>query len=142
MIGRSTRQPKLNHTNTSQKSVANVSLAQDYYVNGENGTSEKRTRYVDFVAWDKRAQDLCANLAKGRLLFVKARVQPVKKTIGGKNYTFNELIIESYQYLDNKKDFQDSLQSTNQQSANGNGQPSGLPEAPQYGDPFSGQALQ
>ena len=72
VTGNLVQTPELRHT-TTDKSVTNFTLAveRDYVVKGE----ERKTDFVDVVAWDKTAEFVTANLSKGQKATVSGRLQ-------------------------------------------------------------------
>ncbi len=145
LIGRVIRKPELRHTNGSQKPVTNIDLAENYYVQGENNQTVERTRYHSVVAWDGKATSAAQHLCQGRMILVEAYVNPIKKTIEGKNYNFNELVVRSIKFLDNKKDHnqQDGQVPNNQQGFQPNpNENQGFQQQPQGFHPQGGMPPQ
>lgn len=68
--GRLTKDPELRHTQ-SGKAVASFTLAceQDYSSNGE-----RKTDFIDCVAWDKSGEFVARNFSKGQLILVRGRL--------------------------------------------------------------------
>lgn len=104
-IGNLTKDIELRQTATG-KSVTNLDIALNYYVQ-----NEKRTEYVQVSAWDKQADDAAKYLSKGRQVYVEAKVSIRKRTLEGKNIPFPEFHALRVMYLG---------PANNQ---NGNGQP-------------------
>lgn len=63
-VGNLTRDPEFRRTNTG-KAVANFSVAV-------NGWKKDDVRYVDFEAWERDAEFMSKNCAKGDMVIVKS----------------------------------------------------------------------
>jgi single-strand DNA-binding protein len=96
-LGNLTKDLKLNKTNGSGKSVTNLDIALNYFVEGE-----KKTEYVKVVAWGKQAEDAVDNLSKGRQVYVEAKVQMNKKRIGDQDIWIPEFHADRIIYLGSK----------------------------------------
>lgn len=68
IMGRLTRDPDLRYTQ-SQKPVANFSLACD------RDLSDKKTDFIDCVAWNSVAELISKHFAKGRLMVAEGRLE-------------------------------------------------------------------
>ena len=93
LIGRTTYQPELKTTN-SGKSVVNFTLAvKRPFTNDE-------TDFIDFVAWNKQAENFCKYVNKGDILGVKGHIE--KRNYTDKNnekkYKF-EVVVDSFNLL-------------------------------------------
>lgn len=92
-IGNLTKAPELRRTETD-KSVTTLDVALNYYV-GE----EKKTEYVQVVLWEKKAEDACNYLTKGRQVYVEAKVVVRKRQFDGKNIPIPEFHADRVLYL-------------------------------------------
>ena len=68
IMGRLTRDPELRYTQ-SQKPVANFTLAVD------RDLSDKKTDFIDCVAWNSIAELVSKHFAKGRLMVAEGRLE-------------------------------------------------------------------
>lgn len=93
-IGNLTQDLKMRTTNTSGKSVCNLDIALNYYVNGE-----KKSEYVQVIVWEKQAEDAVKYLSKGRQVYVEAKVIIRKKEINGTNISIPEFHADKVLYL-------------------------------------------
>ena len=99
LIGRAATDPTLRHTQ-SQTPVANFRLAVDRM---PNKAGERVADFFDIVAWNKLAENLHANLTKGRLVAVEGRLQSRKyQASDNQTRTAVEVIAQDVRYLDRK----------------------------------------
>ena len=68
IMGRLTRDPELRYTQ-SQKPVANFTLAVD------RDLSDKKTDFIDCVAWNSVAELISKHFTKGRLMAAEGRLE-------------------------------------------------------------------
>lgn len=68
IMGRLTRDPELRYTQ-SQKPVANFTLAVD------RDLSDKKTDFIDCVAWNSAAELISKHFTKGRLMVAEGRLE-------------------------------------------------------------------
>lgn len=73
IMGRLTRDPELRHTQ-SQTPVASFTLAVDRDYAKQEG-SEKKTDFIDCVAWRGTAEFVSKHFVKGRMATVSGRLQ-------------------------------------------------------------------
>ena len=97
LIGRLTRDPKLNYTGQG-KPVCNFTLAVERSFKNRN--NEKTVDFIEIVAWGKQAESTAKHLGKGRLVGVTGRLQIRKNTKGDKTYINPEVIASEVQFLD------------------------------------------
>ena len=72
-MGRLTRDPELRHTQ-SQTPVASFTLAVDRDYSKQEG-SDKKTDFIDCVAWRGTAEFVSKHFVKGRMATVSGRLQ-------------------------------------------------------------------
>lgn len=99
LMGRLTKDPELRHTGTG-KPVATFTVASD------NGYGEnKKTDFINCVAWDKTAEFVSKWFAKGRMIVIEGRLstRSWESTDGRKNYV-TEVIAHEVHFGDSKKD--------------------------------------
>ena len=92
-IGNLTKDLELRKTG-SGKSVVNLDIALNYYVQ-----NEKKTEYVQVVAWDKQAEDASSYLSKGRQIYAEGKVVVRKREIDGKKIPIPEFHADKILYL-------------------------------------------
>ncbi|EFV75002.1 MULTISPECIES: single-stranded DNA-binding protein [Cytobacillus] len=92
-IGNLTKDVELRKT-ASGKSVTNLDIALNYYVQ-----SEKKTEFVQVILWEKQAEDANTYLSKGRQVYVEAKVVVRKRNIEGKNIPIPEFHGDKVLYL-------------------------------------------
>lgn len=73
IMGRLTRDPELRHTQ-SQTPVASFTLAVDRDYSKQEG-SDKKTDFIDCVAWRGTAEFVSKHFVKGRMATVSGRLQ-------------------------------------------------------------------
>ena len=99
LMGRLTKDPELRHTGTG-KPVATFTVASD------NGYGEnKKTDFINCVAWDKTAEFVKNWFAKGRMIIVvgKLSTRSWESADGRKNYA-TEVTAHEVHFGDSKKD--------------------------------------
>lgn len=120
-IGRLTKDPVLRRVevNGEQVPVCEFSIAVNYGY-GQN----KKTEYVDCVAWRRLAEIIANYFHKGRKIYVEGHQQTRKFTIEKDGVTFmtqkTEWIIEDFEFCDtegvNTRTTQQKNNTSNQQS--------------------------
>ncbi len=134
LMGRLTRDPELRYTQ-SQVPVASFSLAVDRDFKEQDG--QKKTDFIDIVAWRNTAEFVSKYFTKGRMAVVEGRLQIRDWTDrnGGKRRSA-EVIADNVYFGDSKRD-EGSAPSSYGQPAygapGGYGQPHG--QAPAYQQP-------
>jgi single-strand DNA-binding protein len=129
LVGRLTKDIDLKFT-PSGKAVASGTLAVNRAFKNANG--EQEADFINLVIWGKPAENTANYTKKGSLIGVTGRISTRNyEGQDGKRIYVTEVVAESVQFLEPKKDNQQSnnYQSNNQQNR-------------QQGDPFanSGQA--
>lgn len=105
--GRLVREPEIRYTQTG-KAVADIVLAVDIGF-GEN----KKTAFIKCEAWEKKAETIGNTLSKGRKILVKGEWMQQQWEKDGQKHTKDYCRIESFEYMDSKKEEQ---QSNNKQT--------------------------
>lgn len=102
IMGRLTRDPELRTTN-SGTSVASFSLAVDRNYKGADG--EKKTDFIDCVAWRQTGEFAAKYFTKGRMAVVEGRLQIRPWTDKeGNNRRSAEVIVDNMYFGDSKRD--------------------------------------
>jgi single-strand DNA-binding protein len=98
LIGRLTRDPELRYTQ-SGKAFATFTLAVD-----RKFTKEKQADFIPCMAWDKLAEMIGNNLAKGRRVGVEGHLQTrtYDAKDGSKRSAF-EVVVNELEFLDAKQ---------------------------------------
>lgn len=99
LMGRLTKDPELRHTGTG-KPVATFTVAID------NGYGEnKKTDFINCVAWNKTAEFVSKWFAKGQMIVVEGRIltRTWDGADGRKNYA-TEVIASEVHFGESKKD--------------------------------------
>lgn len=104
LIGRLTRDPELRYTQ-SGKAFCTFTLAVDRRFKQNN--NQPTADFIPCVAWDKLAEIIGNNLAKGRRVGIEGRLQTrtYEAKDGSKKSAF-DVMIEEMEFLDSKKEGQ------------------------------------
>ena len=123
LMGRLTRDPELRRTQ-SGTAVASFALAVDRDFKGDDG--EKKTDFIDIVAWRNTAEFVSKYFTKGRMAVVEGRLQirPWTDKDGNKRRSA-EVVADNVYFGDSKRD-------------GDSGQSGGYVAAPSYGDGYGG----
>nr|WP_305119656.1 MULTISPECIES: single-stranded DNA-binding protein [unclassified Ruminococcus] len=131
LMGRLTTDPELK-TTPNGTSVTSFSLAVDrnYVKQGE----ERKTDFINIVAWRQRAEFICKYFTKGQLIALEGSIETrsyVDKN--GNNRTAFEVVVDNAYFTGDKRNsqqggyqqYQPAYQNSYQQSA-----PAPIPQAP------------
>lgn len=97
-IGRLTRDPEIRYTQAG-KAVASFNIAVDSGY-GDN----KRTDFLNIVAWDKLGEMVGNNLTKGRKILVEGRLQIDSFEKDGVKRREAKIIAKNIEFLDKKEE--------------------------------------
>lgn len=113
LIGRLTRNPELRYT-SSNVAVATFSLAVNRNFTNQDG--EREADFINIQVWKKLAENCGKYLTKGSQIAIDGRIQTrtYDAQNGSKRYV-TEVVAESIQFLDNKKDGQATNNTTSTQ---------------------------
>lgn len=104
LMGRLTRDPELRYTQ-SQTPVASFTLACDRDFSGDSG--EKKTDFIDCVAWRSTAEFASKYFSKGRMAVVSGRLTMRDWTDrDGNKRRSAEVVVDNMYFGDSKKDGQ------------------------------------
>lgn len=97
LIGRLTKDPELNYTN-SGKAVCKFTLAVNRPFSGQGG--ESQADFINIVVWNKPAENSAKYLAKGRQCAVEGRLQirSYEADDGTRKYV-TEVVANNVQFL-------------------------------------------
>ncbi len=100
-MGRLTRDPELKHTGNNV-AVVSFTLAVDRDNKGRDG--EKKTDFIDIVAWRQTAEFISRFFSKGRMMVVEGKIQLREYTDrdGNKRKAF-EIVADNVYFGDSKK---------------------------------------
>lgn len=99
LVGRLTAKPELRYTN-SNIPYTRFSVAVDGVPSADG---ERRTDFINTVAWRKQAENICQYLNKGSLVSVEGRIQTGSYTDkdGNKRYT-TDVSADNVRFLESK----------------------------------------
>lgn len=96
LLGRLTGDPEIRYTN-SGKAVASFTLAVNRY-SGNNDAVD----FIPVVAWEKLAEIIGNNLAKGRRALIAGRIQIRSYEVEGQKRRVTEVVASSLYFVDSK----------------------------------------
>jgi single-strand DNA-binding protein len=102
LIGRTTADPEMRHT-PNGTAVARFTLAVARAYKGQDG--EKKTDFLDCVAWRGLAETVTNHVKKGYMLAIEGRmeIRPYDDKDGNRRKAY-EVICENVRFLDRGKD--------------------------------------
>ncbi len=114
-IGRLTDDPSVRYMPNGDP-VANFSIAVNEKYKDKSGEQREKTEYIRVVAYRRTAEIIGQYTRKGSKLYVEGKLQTRKWTDnnGVERYT-TEIIADSVQLLDSRRDDQDGQQGYQQQ---------------------------
>lgn len=92
--GRLVRDPEIRYTN-SKKAVASFCIAVD---DGKTSSGEKKTSFIDCVAWEKRAEFIDQYFIKGDPIIVAGRMSTRTWEKDGMKHKATELTVTSVEF--------------------------------------------
>lgn len=117
LVGRLTRDPELRRTQNGT-SVASFTLAIDNRLKDANG--QYTTSFIPCVVWNQQAENCVRFIHKGSLVGIEGRLnQRTYQNKEGNNVQVIEVMCDSVQYLDPKKQ-EESPKETPTQTAETN----------------------
>jgi single-strand DNA-binding protein len=112
LVGRLTKDPDLRYT-SSGIAVANFTIAVNRPFSNQEGNRE--ADFINCVIWRTPAENLANYQKKGNLIGVDGRIQTRSfEGQDGKMVYVTEVVADSVQFLESKKDGQSSNQSSSQ----------------------------
>ena len=101
-MGRMTRDPELRMT-PSGTSVTTFTLAVERDFKGQD--EQRKSDFIDFVAWRSTAEFVSRNFSKGRMAIVDGKLQiRTWQDKDGKNHKAAEVVVDDIYFGDSKKD--------------------------------------
>jgi len=111
LVGRMVRDPELRRTSNGTP-VTSFTLAMNRKVTSQNG--ERQADFVPCTVWNKAAESAAQYCSKGSLVGIDGRLQSRSyQDNNGNNRTVVEVVCESVQFLDTKKDTQGQTSQQN-----------------------------
>lgn len=102
LVGRMVRDPELRRTGNGT-AVTSFTIAMNRKVASQNG--EKQADFIPCVVWNKAAENVAQYCSKGSLVGIDGRLQSRQyQDNNGNNRNVVEVICDSVQFLDTKKD--------------------------------------
>lgn len=124
LVGRLTRDPELRRTGNGT-AVASFTLAIDNRLKDANG--QYTTSFIPCVVWNQQAENCVRFIHKGSLVGIEGRLnQRTYQNKEGNNVQVIEVMCDSVQYLDSKKQ-EESSQEVPKQTAKNNVDDDSLP---------------
>ena len=110
LVGRLTKDPELRYTPNNQ-AVATFSLAVNRNFKSQNG--ERETDFINCVIWRQQAENLANWAKKGALIGITGRIQTRNyENQQGQRVYVTEVVADSFQLLESKKDRENNSQPT------------------------------
>lgn len=114
IVGRLTKDPELRYTQ-SGTAVLSFTLASERSFKNQNG--ERDCDFIQCQAWKKTAEVIANYMTKGSMLGVTGSIQTRNyENNQGQRVYVTEVVVREVQFLDNKKDGQQSQGQAPQQS--------------------------
>lgn len=101
IMGRLTKDPELRRTQTGTAVTSFTLAVDDDFKDKQSG--ERKTNFLNFVAWRNTAEFVCQYFAKGRMAIVDGRLQTRKwEDKDGNKRTAVEVVADSVYFGDSK----------------------------------------
>ena len=91
LIGRFTRKPELNYTN-SNMAITNYTIAVDR-------GKDKGADFIRCTAFDKQAENLCRYMDKGRQIAIKGHIHTSSYEKDGQKINTYEIVVEHAEFI-------------------------------------------
>lgn len=116
LVGRITKDLELKYT---QSGVAYCKFTLAINRTFTNGQGEREADFVNCTVWKKQAENLCNYMSKGSLIGVTGRIQTSNfEGRDGNRVFMTEVIADNVQFLESKKNANQSQQSYQQNPQN------------------------
>jgi len=114
LIGRLTKEPELKYTN-SNKAVLNNTIAVNRLFTDASG--ERQADFINFVVWNKQAENVKKFLNKGSLIAIDGRIETRNyENNEGKRVYVTEVIADNVTFLESKNKVTSPAASNNEPS--------------------------
>lgn len=131
LAGNLTRDPELSYTSSST-AICKLGMAINRNWKGQDGEKREETCFVDLTAFGKQAETLNQYMKKGRPLLIEGRLQFSQWTSQeGQKRSKLQVVIETFQFLDGRRDDGDNRQPAAAAAA----APTAAPPADEYQAP-------
>jgi len=119
LVGRLTKNPEL-RTTQSGANVCSYTLAVDRNIKS-GSTVNQDTDFINCVTWNRAAETLCQYMSKGSMIGIEGKIQTrsYDNQQGQKVYV-TEVLTDSVQFLDSKRNGSQNQQSESTQPNNYN----------------------
>ena len=107
LIGRLGKDPELKYT-PSGTAFAKFSLAETEKWKDKDGNKQEKTNWHNIVTWVKQAEILSQYLKKGSKVYLEGKIETRSWEADGKKHYMTEIKVQNFEFLDSKKDTQDS----------------------------------
>ncbi|MBI1863833.1 single-stranded DNA-binding protein [Candidatus Woesebacteria bacterium] len=102
LIGNLTRDPELRYT-PQGTAVATFGIATNRQWKTESGEAKEEAEFHKIVVWDKLAEIVSQNLAKGRKVYAEGRLQTRNwQAQDGTKHTTTEIVVSDIIFLDSR----------------------------------------
>ena len=110
LIGRLTKDPELKYT-SSNKAVLNNTIAVNRPFTDASG--ERQADFINFIVWNKQAENVKKYLSKGALIAIEGRIQTrnYENKEGNKVYV-TEVVADNVTFLESKGSKSSSSEQT------------------------------
>src|SRR5699024_1669475 len=116
LVGRLTKDPELKYTQ-SGVAVARFTLAVNR--NFKNAQGQQEADFIPIQVWRKQAENVSNFLNKGSLVGVEGRIQTGSYEKDGQRVFTTDVVADSVQFLESKKDREQSNNYQPQQTQQG-----------------------
>ena len=106
LVGRLTRDPDVSYTQSGIPHVK-FTLAVDRFrsKNAQNNPEQQTADFIPVTAWREQAQLIGNHLQKGRRILVEGKLQVSNYTgQDGTKRTYTDVLLERFEFLDSKRD--------------------------------------
>ena len=122
LVGNLVKDPEMKNIGSSNK-VTNFTIASNRHWTGPEGQKNEEVSFIDCSAYGKRAETINTYLSKGRKVLIDGRIKQEKWTDKESQKTQSRLrvIVESFHFMDSKKNNEDATGSCVPAEAGGTG---------------------
>lgn len=103
LVGHLGKDPELRHTGSGQ-AVCELSIATSENWKDKSGNKQERVEWHKVTVWGTTAENCAKYLTKGRLVYVRGRIQTDKVEKDGQTKYFTKIIADDVKFLGSGKD--------------------------------------